>query len=366
MRNALYIVVFFQSFLFSVLLVPLVIKIADRFNIVDKPGARKIHQTAHPLLGGVAIFSSFLMVVLLNVFLLYQFGNWEFLAGIQRITVLVPQVLSKLLLLLGGGFAIHVLGLLDDIFKEKIPYSLKFVVQVLIAAVVAIGGIRTQFMPTEILDILITIIWIVGITNSFNLLDNLDGLTAGVSVIASIIFIIIAILQGQIFFALILCALAGPCLGFLFYNYFPSKLFMGDSGSLFIGYMFGALTVMGSYVVKSSASLLPVIIPILVLSVPLYDTFSVMYIRWREGRPLFLGDKRHFSHRLLDLGMTHRQSVNFIYLVAFGVGITALLLPYLSIIGGIVVVLQAFVIYSLLTILITIGRRLNLKNKNKK
>jgi UDP-GlcNAc:undecaprenyl-phosphate GlcNAc-1-phosphate transferase len=187
-------------------------------------------------------------------------------------------------------------------------------------------------------------------------LDNLDGLTAGVSVIAATIIWSVAVLQGQFFIAFILSTLAGSSCGFLLHNFHPAKLFMGDSGSLFLGYMFSTLTVTGSYVVQSSASLLPVVMPILILSIPLYDTFSVLFIRWREKRPLFLGDKSHFSHRLLELGLSHRQTVIFIYLVCIGVGVTAALLPYLSVAGSLIIMGVAIIIYILITILIAVGR----------
>jgi UDP-GlcNAc:undecaprenyl-phosphate GlcNAc-1-phosphate transferase len=201
------------------------------------------------------------------------------------------------------------------------------------------------------------VLWITGMANSFNLLDNMDGLSAGVAVISAALLWMMAALQGQVFFGLMLAALAGSASGFLHFNFHPAKCFMGDSGSLFLGYHFGVLTVLGSYVVPGSASHLPVVVPILVLSIPLYDTFSVMFIRWREGRPLFLGDKRHFSHRLVELGLSHRGAVIFIYLVCFGVGCIALLLPYLTLAGSMIVLVQAFIVYSLITILITMARR---------
>ncbi|MCJ7813716.1 undecaprenyl/decaprenyl-phosphate alpha-N-acetylglucosaminyl 1-phosphate transferase, partial [bacterium] len=143
----------------------------------------------------------------------------------------------------------------------------------------------------------------------------------------------------------------------LLYNFYPSRLFMGDSGSLFLGYMFGTLTATGSYVVEESVSHIPVIIPILILSIPLYDTFSVVFIRWRERRPLFIGDKKHFSHRLIELGMTHRGAVVFIYLVCFCVGIIAILLPYISVAASILIIIQAVTIYVLITILIVVGKQ---------
>jgi UDP-GlcNAc:undecaprenyl-phosphate GlcNAc-1-phosphate transferase len=266
-------------------------------------------------------------------------------------------VLPKLGIIFAGGLLIHLLGLADDVWKEKITYRIKFIVQIIVILGVAIAGIRVEFMPSKGLDILMTVIWIVGLTNSFNLLDNMDGLTAGVSIISAGLFFLIAVLQAQVFIAFLLAALAGGCLGFLFYNFYPSKLFMGDSGSLFLGYMFGVITVMGSYVVPESVSHIPVVVPIIVLSIPLYDTFSVIFIRWREKRPLFVGDKKHFSHRLVELGMSHRAAVVFIYLVSLCVGLVALLLPYISQAGMIVVLIQAVIIYTLITILIGVGKQ---------
>jgi len=361
MRFVLYFVVFGETFTLSYLLMPLLTRLALRWNVVDKPGQRKIHQKSKPLLGGVGIFSSFFLVVVGNIlgFEILRRANGipASLQTMVRVSPMLSAVLPKLVLILAGGFLIHLLGLLDDVFKEELSYKLKFVVQIAVVLIVAFAGVRTSFMPGRTLDVLITTLWIVGITNSFNLLDNLDGLTAGISVISAAIFFAIAVLQGQIFFAFILAALAGTSFGFLLRNFHPSKLFMGDSGSLFLGYIFGALSVTGSYVVDSSASHLPVLMPILVLSIPLYDTFSVMFIRWREGRPLFLGDKRHFSHRLLELGMSHRNAVVFIYLVSFCVGIAAVLLPYVSLAASVLLLTQAVIVYVLITILITHGHR---------
>jgi len=365
LRYLLYGLVFTQAFVISALLIPLIIKAALKWNVVDKPGQRKVHLSAKPLMGGVGIFGGFFITIVGNIIGFYLLFTQPFvqqhLQSIVRIFPLLNNVLPRLIVILGGGFLIHLLGLLDDIFKEKLSYKLKFFIQFLVALLVAIFGVRTDFMPGQALDIIITTIWIVGITNGFNLLDNMDGLTAGVSIIAAFVFFTVAVLQGQVFFAFILMALAGACLGFLLYNFHPSKLFMGDSGSLFLGFMFGSLTVMGSYVVHTSVGIIPVLMPILILSIPLYDTFSVMFIRWREGRPLFIGDKCHFSHRLLDLGMGHRAAVIFIYLVCFCIGSAAILLPYLSLAGCIIILVQAVIMYILITQLIMIGRRNNKK-----
>ena len=203
-------------------------------------------------------------------------------------------------------------------------------------------------------------LWVVGITNSFNLLDNMDGLSSGVAVIIALILGVLTIQQGQYFSALVLLTLAGSILGFLFYNFHPSKIFMGDAGSLLIGYTLAALTESSSYVTTKSVSQLPVVVPALVLGVTLFDTFSVMVIRWREKRPLFVGDNSHFSHRLVKLGMSTRQAVIFIYLVTLCVGMSAILIPELNIFGSVIVLVQEGLIFGLITLLMIKGNHLHL------
>lgn len=361
MRWLLYLIIFTETALISWMLIPPLVRLAERRGVVDKPGERRVHDRSKPLLGGVAIFISFIGVIAVNLagyVILYKNG-W-IPSRLPQLSVFYPRLSAtwpQLAVILTGGLCMHILGLVDDVFHDRLTYKSKFPVQLLIVGGVALLGVRVEFMPWTPLDILVTVIWIAGIANSFNLLDNMDGLTAGTAVISAGLLFILAVGQGQVFFALLLAGLAGSCLGFLYYNFNPSRLFMGDSGSLFIGYLFGALTTTGSYVVERSESLLPVLIPVLVLSIPLYDTFSVMVIRWREKRPLFVGDKRHFSHRLVEIGMTHRQAVTFIYVLGLCVGLVALLLPYVPVIASWVIILQAVLIYALITLLILVGRR---------
>ena len=373
MRNLLYFFAFAQAFLISAVSMPLLIRLAKHLRVIDRPGHRKVHETSKPLLGGVGIFLGFFATIVIDLvlFWLLQHESWvrTHLQAVVRIAPALQAALGKLVIVLSGALLMHLVGLVDDIFKERVSYKPKFIAQFLIALLVVLGGVRTQFMPGQVLDIIVSTIWIVGVTNGFNLLDNLDGLSSGIAIISGLLLFTIAILQGQVFFAFLLAALIGACLGFLLFNFHPSKLFMGDSGSLFLGYIFAAVTVTGSYVMQNSASLIPVLTPFLILSIPLYDTFSVMYIRWREGRPLFLGDKRHFSHRLLELGMSHRGVVIFIYLVCFCVGSAALLLPYLSVAASLLIVVQVIAMYGLLTILISYGRKnqfMNLESTQKK
>ncbi len=364
MRYLYYAAVFCETLAFTSFIIPFLMRLARKWHVVDHPGERKIHNVPKPLMGGVGIVISFFFAVGSNIVVVYIFSSaaW-FQLHFPMIVSLFPllqSVLPKLMLILGGGILIHILGLVDDILKGKLSYRLKFLVQFVIIFLVVLFGIRISFMPIEWLDIAVTVIWIIGITNSFNLLDNMDGLAGGISFICAGLLFTVAVLQGQVFFAFILSALMGSCLGLLLYNFYPSKLFMGDSGSLFLGYMFGVLTATGSYVVEESVSHIPVIMPILILSIPLYDTFSVVFIRWRERRPLFIGDKKHFSHRLVELGMSHSRAVVFIYLVCFCVGVIAILLPYISVAGSILILIQAVTIYVLITILIVVGKQ----NKN--
>lgn len=367
MRSFVYCYIFITSFLLSFLLVPLFKRIAVKRGILDYPNERKIHQGFKPLLGGLAIYTSFMIVILANVFgLLLLRSNPLFAGLLPEMVRQVPRlmmVLPGLMAILAGGSLVVLIGLIDDIRGPDFSYKIKFCGQVAAALILALGGVRTSFMPTPLLNYLITVLWVVGITNAFNFLDNMDGLSAGVATISSLIFFTVTARQGQFFSALILLVYAGSALGFLPYNFYPSKIFMGDAGSMFLGYVLGALTVISSYVTPKSASLLPVIMPLIILGVPLFDTLSVIYIRLRERRPIYIGDRRHFSHRLVDLGMSQREAVIFIYLVTFCVGITATLLPEVGSWESILILVQAGVILGIITFLMIVGDRERRKDR---
>ncbi len=358
--------IFVVSTMLSYILVPIMKKLAFRHKILDHPGHHKTHTNVHPLLGGGAIYTAFMMVILAGIAIIgvAKIGGLSVFPKLQhdllRQLPVFVTALPRLLGLVVGGSLIFVLGLMDDIRGVGFSYKTKFAVQAFAALILIVSGIRLEFLPFTVLNVLVTILWVVGITNSFNLLDNMDGLSSGVAVIISIIFGILTIQQGQYFSALILLALAGSIIGFLRYNFHPSSIFMGDAGSLFIGYTLAALTVSNSYVTTRSVSQLPVVVPVLVLGVPLFDTFSVMVIRWKERRPLFVGDTSHFSHRLVKLGMSTRQAVIFIYLVTLCVGMSAILIPELNVFESILVLLQEGLVFSLITLLMIKGNRLRL------
>ncbi len=349
---------FGMSFGLSLALVPVFRKLALVSGITDKPSDRKVHRSPKPLLGGVAIFFAFYLTVDLNLAGLFAARHFGWLPELVHSFENVFPILQNRLLELGciatASSLMAFLGLIDDIRGETFSYRIKFLVQFLSIGILFAGGVRTQFMPGTFLDYVVTAVWIVGIANAFNLLDNMDGLSAGVAAIASLLFVAVVFRQQQIFVAFIFTALAGSLLGFLPYNWYPSRIFMGDAGSLFVGYMIGTLTVVSSYRTPDTPTAIPVVIPLLILSVPIYDTLSVLYIRWREHRPLFVGDQRHFSHRLVALGMRQTQSVFFIYVVTLTIGIAAVLLPGAEPWESGLLLAQAVLILSLITFLMHI------------
>ena len=352
MWNWTYLYIFLFSFLVSLLLIPIVRKIALRTGIVDHPEARKIHQTPKPLLGGIAIYLSFVLTIAVHMAIVHIVVRNPSLASILPSAIIqhfkgAPLVWGKLRVILAGGTLMLLLGLLDDI--HNIRFRIKLALQIIAALPLIWAGVRiTLFMPNVYLSGLITLIWIVGITNAFNLLDNMDGLSAGVAIIASLVFFVTAIQQNQLFVGAILIAFTGSLVGFLRYNFHPASIFMGDMGSLFIGYTLGSLALLNTYYSAQSPTPFPVIMPVLILGVPIFDTFSVIWLRLRQRESIFKADQRHFSHRLVSLGLTQRQAVLLVYLVTFCVGINATLLRYIHTWGVVIVLVQAVGIFGVI------------------
>ena len=224
-----------------------------------------------------------------------------------------------------------VMGLIDD--RKSLKWQLRLGIQVLCAAILAASGIRvTLFWPFThpLLGGAVTVLWIVGLTNSFNMLDNMDGLAASVGLIAAGLFCVGQVVAGSLFAPAVLLIVMGALGGFLVHNHAPARLYMGDAGSNFLGFLLGAMTVVGTYHVWGVDSPFSVLAPLLVMAVPLYDTTSVVLIRLLEGRSPFQGDRRHFSHRLVARGLTPPQAVWTIDLVTLAGGLGALLLHRLD------------------------------------
>ncbi|RMH59978.1 MAG: undecaprenyl/decaprenyl-phosphate alpha-N-acetylglucosaminyl 1-phosphate transferase [Candidatus Hydrogenedentota bacterium] len=327
------------STVISAAAVPLASSLATRFGIVDRPNARKVHTVPTPMLGGLAVLLGYL-VAALGAYTWAMGAHWEKFRPFQGILL--------------GSLFIFLIGVYDDV-RGVSPRG-KLVGQ-LLAALLLIGfEIRLSlFLQQNFLTTLITILWIVGIINSFNLLDNMNGLSAGVGTIAAVTFAWIAYNQEDFLVLIIAASLAGALLGFLPYNFPKGRIFLGDGGSLLIGFVLAAVSVQGIYLAKTKLTHLPVITPVLVLGVPLFDTFSVMAIRFARGLPIFKADKNHFSHRLVDLGMTQKQAVLLIYLVSIAVSIPAVLLSHVTLNDALLLLLQEAILFFIIAALMRYG-----------
>lgn len=327
--------------------------VAPRVGLVDVPGGHRAHRKPTPLGGGVAIWATVLALVGLG-FALLDFGvplppELEVHRGGLR------QKGGHLLIILGLATLVMLMGLADD--RWKLDWRPRLLIQLGLALALAATGARiTLFGPLSWppLAWALTILWVVGLTNSFNFLDNMDGLAGGIGLVVSLLFVGAQVAVGSLFVPAVLLVLAGALGGFLIHNRTPSRLFMGDAGSNFLGYLLGALTVVGTFTqtgAGSTYSRYGVLAPLLVMAVPLYDTCSVVIIRLREGRSPFQPDRSHFSHRLVARGLSTRWAVRTIVLVTLASGLGALLLHRLDLQGALVVLAQTLCILGVVAIL---------------
>jgi UDP-GlcNAc:undecaprenyl-phosphate/decaprenyl-phosphate GlcNAc-1-phosphate transferase len=301
----------------ALFLTPKVEKLAFRYNAMDKPDARKVHSKLMPRWGGLAIA----MATMLAILFCFQFFD--------RAQLLLDARTQKniLGLFVGGGLMV-IVGMIDDKFGMKA--KVKLLSQIVIALVLMRFDIAVTFLtlpfvgfiylPTW-LSYVITIIWIVGMTNAINLLDGLDGLLAGVATIFALLFFVVSILTGQVAVAITMVAIAGACLGFLRYNFNPARIFMGDTGSLFLGVTFASLSIMGAFKVTTTAAML---IPVVIMGLPIFDTSFAIIRRFAHGKPIFSPDKEHVHHQLLARGLSVRQTVLLIYLICCTLGVAGL------------------------------------------
>jgi len=299
---------FILSLSMALYFVPVMRRAALKWGVVDKPDGRlKTQQEPVPYLGGVGIYIGFL----LSLGLVFTFS---------------PEVLGLLL----AATIMLMIGLVDD-FGVLLPYQ-KFAGQVLATFVLVKSGIyiHIAMFPTWV-AIALTFFWVIGVINAVNIIDVSDGLSAGVSFIASLVFMVIALINGKPMIAMIAAALAGSLFGFLIYNFHPAKIYLGDTGSLFIGLMLGALAMIGDYTLDNSTAYAA---PIIILGVPIFDTFFVMVIRARKGISMFLGSPDHYAIRLKRHGYGTRTVAILSYVVAALLGGLAILNMYLTPVGS--------------------------------
>jgi UDP-GlcNAc:undecaprenyl-phosphate GlcNAc-1-phosphate transferase len=341
--------------------IPGAVALARRFDVIDEPSERRVHTRPTPRLGGIAVFASFMSIVITGYFLAPHLAGIPFVQS-HFATAFVfladaHLVGTKLLGVLIGSSLAFGIGLVDDATKGRFSAQRKAVAQFAAALILVAADVRTSFLPGTWPNILVTVLWIVGVTNAFNLLDNMDGLSAGVAFVASGVLLLNAWSLGEFFISLLLLAFMGSLAGFLIFNFHPASVFLGDCGSLFIGYMMASLTILERYVSHASGTLFPVLMPVVLLAVPLMDTATVITIRLREGRPIYVGDRRHLSHRLVSLGFSPRATAWFIYLVTLCLGLGVLNLAGASLGQALIILLQSGGFVALILILMFFERQ---------
>lgn len=311
------------TLIFNLIFIPVVLRISHKFKWYDLPDKRKIHKSLVPRIGGVGIFFSFLVGLLLTPPILSLIVGQE-----------LPNFFSTAYIpFFTGCILVHLVGLIDDFYNLKA--TIKFIVHIVAASIVAIGGftiktISIPYLGTISLGIFgypITIFWVVGIINAINLVDGMDGLSGGISAFAALSMGIISLIQGQILSAMVAFSLFGSIIGFLKYNFPPAKIFMGDSGSYFLGFCLAVIPLMG---ISKTASLATLLFPITILLVPIIDTLGAIIRRIANKRSIGSPDQEHIHHKLLGLGLSERKILLLIYIICCYlsiVAITSVILP---------------------------------------
>jgi UDP-GlcNAc:undecaprenyl-phosphate GlcNAc-1-phosphate transferase len=326
--------------------------LAPQVGLIDRPGGRKAHKAPTPLAGGVAIWLTTVGVLALGASVL-AVGRGGLPADLAKHVSGLWSRGGELGLILGLATLIMIMGLIDDRFG--LSWRSRLLMQFVLATILVACGVRVTIFvePTlwgKLYTGALTVFWIVGLTNAFNFLDNMDGLAAGVGLIAALLFAGAQIAVESLFVPAVLLVLVGALGGFLVHNRHPARLFMGDAGSNFLGFLLGSLTVAGTFT-RPGYSPYSVLTPLLVMAVPLYDTASVIIIRLREGRSPFQPDRSHFSHRLVDRGLTPPRAVATIYLVTLASGLGALRLHREGPFGACVVVGQTLCLLGVVALL---------------
>jgi UDP-GlcNAc:undecaprenyl-phosphate GlcNAc-1-phosphate transferase len=304
------ILVFIGALLIAIAATPVARRIAPRLGVMDHPSPRKVHAQPMPLLGGVAIVTASLFTLLLlrDRFEIQQLGS----------------------ILLGAAF-VALLGFYDD--RWGLRPILKLIGQIAAAAFLIATGVKVASLPAEWLNIAITLVWVVGLTNSLNLLDNMDGLSSGVAAVCAAFFVVMAAMSGQIYVGALAAAVLGATLGFLAYNFNPASIFMGDTGSMFLGFMLAAIGIKLRF--PANVPFVTWMVPIMVMGIPIFDTTLVFISRLRRGKnPLTTPGKDHTSHRLVARGFTTREAVMSHYLISGMYGIVAVLITQAAVLEG--------------------------------
>jgi UDP-GlcNAc:undecaprenyl-phosphate GlcNAc-1-phosphate transferase len=314
-------------FIAALLITPVVKRFAIAVGAVDSPDARKVHVRIMPRLGGRAIYIAFMI----GYFIL------------QPSSPYATHILV-------GGFVFILTGAFDDRFQ--LNARLKLMGQIVAAVIVLNGGIRIEFINLPFdqqlylgwWSVPLTFLWVIGITNAVNLIDGLDGLAAGVSSIVLLTLMSLAVNQGNVYVTIVAILLLMSTFGFLFHNFYTAKIFMGDTGALFLGYMLGVLSLLGF----KNVTLFSLADPVILLGIPISDTLFAIVRRVLQGKPPFAPDKAHLHHRLLDLRFTMRQAVLVIYGLCAIFGMTAVLFSQTNSLGALVSLVMLLLVLDIL------------------
>lgn len=312
MANAegVYVLIVITALIGVVLATPVVRRVAWRYGFIDQPSFRKVHATPMPRLGGLAIYAGFI-VALLVLGTRFRFN--------EAVGILI------------GATLVSVVGGIDD--HSPIGPVPKLLAQALAAGILILSGVQVAVFDQQWLNVVVTVIWVVGITNAMNFLDNMDGLSAGVAAVASAFFLLLAALNNQYLVGVMSAALLGACIGFLWYNFNPASIFMGDSGSLFIGFVLAALGIKLRF--PGNTDIVTWMAPVLVLGLPILDTTLVTISRLRRGvNPLTTAGKDHISHRLARLTGSKREAVLMCYLIGGVFGMAAIYVTTATVVAG--------------------------------
>jgi UDP-GlcNAc:undecaprenyl-phosphate GlcNAc-1-phosphate transferase len=343
------------SFVLSVVLTAVVKKLAVRVGFVAHPTMDRYHQNIIPLGGGIGIFATLSIIILAAITMVKFFivqGHFSWL--VERVNVNPADFLARideLLVILLCVLILFLLGLWDD--KKHLGPVFKLAVQFAVAIIAAaFAEIRIEFfIENRVITSILSAVWIALIINAFNFLDNMDGASAGIAVIASSILFIASALSGQVFVGGLALVFIGTLLGFLVFNFPPAKIFMGDAGSLVVGFFVALLSLRTTYYDQAqSGQWYPVLMPLVVMAVPLYDFISVTLLRIKQGKSPFIGDTQHFSHRLKRHGLTDTQTVLTLYLATLCTGLGATFLYQVNLAGAILIFIQTIMVLSIIAV----------------
>lgn len=341
-------------------MVRLCIAVAPRLGYVDIPQheAHKNHRKSTPVMGGAGMLFSWLVVIFAGyvagsriLALGSQSQDAKLLHDLAEVLSGMPSVHRNLAVIAGCATLVTMLGMADD--RKAMKALPKFLGQAVAAIITVACGLHISFFhPIPGANYIVTILWIMGLMNALNFFDNMDGLAGGASVIAAFFMLFVASLRGQYFVATLAAVTGGAATGFLIWNAPPARLFMGDGGSHFLGYLLAVLGIMTTfYLPNESPTPAPILIPLFILGIPLADAVAVVIIRLHLGVPIYKGDNRHISHRFVKLGLTRPQAVLSVLLMCLILGIAGVTLLWLPLIGTFLVMGLVAALFGLISII---------------